>query len=259
VTHSKFCLTRRLNFVSLIWLAIVGFATATAQTTATVPLTPAQQKAEAAKEAHQAAAQQAAQKRAAAAQARSTAKTASTTPAANNATKSTTAAPGTNAATTGTGASPTTPSTSASKTAGSGTVGSGTLAWQTRVYRSTGCVHDGNTAVCTFTFTNQGNAATLVAGPEMGGIQLVDDAHVPHRAVSAHFLDKYGTQQPKLVVQPGDSGTYVLSFSDVNSQVTTGDFHLRQQIVGGVTFSSEASGTTGAATAPSAPAKKTNM
>jgi hypothetical protein len=128
-------------------------------------------------------------------------------------------------------------------------VGSGTLAWQTRVYSSTGCVHNGNSAVCTFTFSNQGNEATLVAGNELSGVQLVDDAHVPHHANAAHFLDKYGTQQPRLLVQAGDTGTYVLTFPDVNSQVTTGDFHLRQQIVGGVTFNASKSGTT------SAPAK----
>jgi hypothetical protein len=263
VIHSKVWRTRRLNFISLIWIALVGLGTATAQTTAPTPLTPAQQKAEAAREAHQAAQQQAAQKRAEAAQARSAAKTktATTAPATNTAAgtpaKSTTAAPNTIANPAGTGTNAATPPTTASKTNGSGAVGSGTLAWQTRVYRSTGCVHNGNSAVCTFTFANQGNEATLVAGSEMAGIQLVDDAHVPHHATAAHFLDKYGTQQPRLVVQPGDSGTYVVTFPDVNSQVTTGDFHLRQQIVGGVTFSSAASGT-GTTAGTGAPAKATD-
>jgi hypothetical protein len=271
VTHSKFWRTRRLNFLSLIWIALAGLATATAQTTA--PLTPAQQKAEAAREARQAAQQQAAQNRAiaaqnraAAAQARTAAKTTPTTavPAANtlatSAAKSTTSAPtatGTTPTTSGTGANAATPPTTASKATGSNTVGSGTLAWQTRVYRSTGCVHNGNTAECTFTFANQGNEATLIATNEMAGLQLVDDAHVPHRSVDPHFLDKYGTQQTRLVVQPGDSGTYVVSFSDVNSQVTTADFHLRQQIVGGVTFSSDASGTKNETAGTSAPAKTT--
>jgi hypothetical protein len=260
MTRSKFWRTRRRNFVSLILIALAGLVTATAQTTPATPLTPAQQKAEAAKEARQAAAQQAAQNRAtaaqnraAAAQAKTAAKTApaATAPAANTTTAAKTTTPAT-------GANPATAPATASKATGAGTVGSGTLAWQTRVYRSTGCVHDGNMAVCTFTFANQGNEATLVAGNEMAGIQLVDDAHVPHHAATAHFLDKYGTQQPRLVVQPGDSGTYVLSFPDVNSQVTTGDFHLRQQIVGGVTFSGAASGTTGAAAGTNAPAKTTN-
>jgi len=258
--HSKFWRTGRQNFVSLILMALACLVTATAQTA--TPLTPAQEKAEAAKEARQAAAQQAAQKRAtaaqnraAAAQAKTAAKTTppATTPATNTAT-TTAAKPATAATSPNAATAPTT----ASKSTGSSTVGSGTLDWQTRVYRSTGCVHNGNMAVCTFTFTNQGNEATLAAVSEMAGIQFVDDAHVPHHAVSPHFLDKYGTQQPRLLVRPGDSGTYVLSFPDVNSQVTTGDFHLRQQIIGGVTFSSAASGTTGAAAGTNAPAKTTN-
>ncbi len=260
MTHSKLWRVRLLHLVSLILIALASLVTATAQTTAPIPLTPAQQKAEAAREAHQAAAQQAAQKRAAAAQARAAAKStpAGTVPAANTAGKTIPGAATSAANPAATGASAATPPATVSKATGSGSVGSGTLAWQTRVYRSTGCVHNGNSAICTFTFANQGNEATLVAGSEMAGIQLVDDAHVPHHADSAHFLDKYGTQQPRLLVQPGDSGTYVITFPDVNSQVTTGDFHLRQQIVGGVTFSNAASGATAAATGTSAPAKTAN-
>jgi hypothetical protein len=249
----------RLGFMLLVWIALIGCATLAAQTDTT--LTPAQQKAQAARAARQAAAQQAAQNRAAAAQARAAAAQNKTTPQSRTVAKSATpngvTTPlGSTANTTGNSLRPgtvpataTTPST-AQKTTGTGTVGSGTLSWQTRVYSSTGCQHNGNSAVCTFSFTNQGNEATLVAGSEMAGIQLVDDAHVPHRANSAHFLDKYGTQQPRLLVQPGDTGTYVLTFPNVNSQVTTGDFHLRQQIVGGVTFSGSNSGI------PSTPAKE---
>jgi len=130
-------------------------------------------------------------------------------------------------------------------------VGSGTLAWGPRVYTSTGCTHNGNSAVCTFTFVNQGNEATLAAGGagELSGIQLVDDAHVPHRWDGAHFLDKYGTQQPRLIVQPGDTGTYVVTFPNVNSQVSSAEFHLRNQIIGGVTFSA-AQSTAAAGNAP---------
>jgi hypothetical protein len=260
MTHSKVWRTGRLGFISLPLIALACLVTATAQTT--TPLTPAQAKAEAAREAHQAAAQQAAQKRATAAQNRAAAAQAKaapkTTPAATVPAANTAATNAATPATAATSSNAATAPATASKANGSGTVGSGTLAWQTRVYRSTGCVHNGNSAICTFTFANQGNEATLVAGNELAGIQFVDDAHVPHRAVSAHFLDKYGTQQPRLVVQPGDSGTYVLSFPDVNSQVSTGDFHLHQQIVGGVTFSSAASGTTGTAAGTSAPAKTTN-
>jgi hypothetical protein len=118
----------------------------------------------------------------------------------------------------------------------SGAVGTGTLAWATRVYSPTGCVHNGNKAVCTFSFVNQGNAANLLAGNggELAGIQLVDDAHVPHRWDSAYFMDKYGAQQRRLVVQPGDTGTYVVGFSNVNPGVSSADFHLRDQMIGGI-------------------------
>ncbi len=141
----------------------------------------------------------------------------------------------------------------AANTAGTGgaAVGSGTLAWGPRVYTSTGCTHNGNSAVCTFTFVNQGNGQTLSAGGagELSGIQLVDDAHVPHRWDGAHFLDKYGTQQPRLIVQPGDTGTYVVTFPNVNSQVSSAEFHLRNQIIGGITFSG-AQSTAAAGAAP---------
>jgi len=118
----------------------------------------------------------------------------------------------------------------------SGAVGNGTLAWATRVYTPTGCVHNGNKAVCTFTFVNQGNAANLLAGNagELAGIQLVDDAHVPHRWDSAYFMDKYGAQQRRRVVQPGDTGTYVVGFPNVNPNVSSAEFHLRDQMIGGI-------------------------
>ncbi|MGB6721624.1 MAG: hypothetical protein WBE72_12570 [Terracidiphilus sp.] len=181
--------------------------------------------------------------------------TTTTTPAATTALTRPSTTAGTTTA--GTSTTPRTAQTPAS--ASSGTAGTGTLAWQTRVYTSTGCTHNGNSAVCTFTFVNQGNEATIAAGPEMSGIQLVDDAHVPHRANAAHFMDKYGEQQPRLLVQQGDTGTYVLVFPNVNPAVASGEFHLRQQIVGGISFS--AAGTTsgtsassgGAPTKPSAP------
>ncbi len=251
--------------LALIFVASIGAAGQT--TPATPALTPAQQKAQAAREARQAAAQQAAQNRAAAAQAKAAAaqnKKAANTTAPNTATNpltnGTTAAgsAGRNGTLPGaTNPGTTTNPATAQKNMGSGTVGSGTLAWGTRVYSSTGCQHNGNSAVCTFTFTNQGNEANLVAGSELQGIQLVDDAHVPHHADSAHFMDKYGTQQPRLLVQPGDTGTYVLTFPNVNSQVSSADFHLRQQIVGGVTFSSTASTASATPAAPTTPARPT--
>ncbi len=129
------------------------------------------------------------------------------------------------------------PATKSKGTTAATPVGTGTLAWATRVYTSTGCVHNGNSAVCTFTFVNQGNQATLVAfnGGEMAGIQMVDDAHVPHRWTSAYFMDKYGEQQKRLIMQPGDTGTYMIVFANVDPQVSSAEFHLRTQIVGGIT------------------------
>ena len=253
--RSVFRQITRLTCISLFAFALAACVTTAAQTDTTT-LTPAQQKAQAAKAARQAAAQQAAQNRAAAAQARTTAaqnKAAARTTTPNAASSAlpnaaNTASTAGNTARQGNAPGNAAASTSAAKTGSAGTVGSGTLAWQTRVYSSNGCTHNGNSAVCTFTFTNQGNEATLVAGGEMQGIQLVDDAHVPHKADTAHFLDKYGTQQPRLQVQPGDTGTYILTFPNVNSQVSTADFHLRQQVIGGITFSSTASGS---ASAPS--------
>jgi hypothetical protein len=119
----------------------------------------------------------------------------------------------------------------------SGAVGTGTLAWGTRVYSSTGCTHNGNSAVCTFTFVNQGNQANLAAGGagELSGIQLVDDAHVPHRWDAAYFMDKYGAQQRRLIVEPGDTGTYIVVFPNVDPHVASAEFHLRNQVVGGIT------------------------
>ena len=252
------CPLLRLNRLCMLALVLACSFTAIAQTSPATPaLTPAQQRAQAARAARQAAAQQAAQNRAAAAQNRAAA--AQNKSAANGGRTNTAAAGATSPAsaysTSPTRASSTLPRSSASNgsstlpsnsrstgsTGSIGTVGSGTLDWETRVYSSTGCVHNGNSAVCTFTFVNQGNEANLVAGRELGGIQLVDDAHFPHAANAAHFQDKYGTQQARLIVQPGDTGTYVVTFPNVNSQVTSGDFHLRQQIVGGVTFNAAAS------------------
>ncbi len=112
----------------------------------------------------------------------------------------------------------------------------GTLSWGTRVYNPVSCAHNGTHAACTFTFVNQGNGATLRAGNggEMAGISLVDDAHVPHKWDGAYFVDKYGSQQPTLFVEKGDSGTYLINFPNVDPRVVSAEFHLRNQVVGGV-------------------------
>jgi len=229
------------------------------------PLTPAQaaaqeraqaaqEKAQAAREARAAQkTQTAAKTNAATPAAIPTAATAATAATATTATPAPTAPPAAGASAT--------PRTAQSGTtsAASGTVGTGTLAWGTRVYSSTGCVHNGNSAVCTFSFVNQGNEATLAAGGagELSGIQLVDDAHVPHRWNSAYFMDKYGAQQQRLIVEPGDTGTYVVQFPNVNPKVAGAEFHLRQQIIGGITVGAAPSNTAAApAAAPTAAAAK---
>lgn len=245
------------------WMAaivVMACLSAGAQTTITTTLTPAQQKAQAraaqqaaakqaAEEKRQAAQQAAEERRQAALQAAQNKKAGTATAAtaaksqrpAMTATSTATTLPATGAAAATTPTAAYRPGNNKSPTAtgASTAVGSGTLAWGPRVYTSTGCTHNGNSAVCTFTFVNQGNEATLTAGGagELSGIQLVDDAHVPHRWDGAHFMDKYGAQQPRLIVQQGDTGTYVVTFPNVNSQVSSAEFHLRNQIIGGVTFS----------------------
>jgi hypothetical protein len=235
-------------------------APATTQTTpdtSTAPLTPAErrQQAQAARQAAVAARQQAAaakQQEAAAAkqqaaaskqqgvaarQQGTVASTAATVPAAtavpvNGMSSTSTGAPAAGTAPAGNSAMSATPNRPGTAPA----VGTGTLSFGTRVYSAAGCAHNGNRVVCTFTFVNQGNDATLRAGNagELAGVQLVDDAHVPHKWDGAYFLDKYGSQQPSLFVQKGDSGTYLVDFANVDPRVTSAEFHLRTQVIGGV-------------------------
>lgn len=113
----------------------------------------------------------------------------------------------------------------------------GTLQYGKRVYYSTGCVHNGNRAVCSFLFINQGVAATLnagIAGSELTGIQFVDNAHVPHRADAAYFLDQFGTQQNQLFLNHNDKGMMTVEFATVDPAVSFGEFHLRDQVVAGI-------------------------
>jgi hypothetical protein len=102
------------------------------------------------------------------------------------------------------------------------------------VYSPAGCVHNGTKAVCTFTLANQGNAVTLQAAYQMYTMQFVDDAHVPHAADTAYFVDNYGTRQAQLFVNNGEGGTLIREFPNVNDQVASGEFHLANQVVGGV-------------------------
>jgi hypothetical protein len=111
----------------------------------------------------------------------------------------------------------------------------GTLEFQQRTYYPQGCAHNGYTAICTFVLVNQGNMAQLNAWPlELNGLQFIDDAHVPHQRNKAYFMDKYGARQPQLLVQRGDQGTLVVEFPNVDPRVTTGQFQLETQLVGGI-------------------------
>ena len=114
--------------------------------------------------------------------------------------------------------------------------------------------------MCTFTFVTQGNGATLRAfnGGEMAGISLVDDAHVPHRWDGAYFVDKYGSQQRTLFVEKGDTGTYMVSFPNVDPRVASAEFHLRNQVIGGVSVGAPPAAPTqgGAAPPPTSTAGK---
>jgi len=254
-----------LACASVLAVAISSFAQtsttpATTQTTpetSTAPLTPAErrQQALAARQAAAAARQQAAvakqqaaaaarqqvaaskQQGAAARQQATTAATAATVPATatapvNAMSSGTNAAPVSAAAPAGNSAMAATPNRAGAPAA----VGTGTLSFGNRVYSAAGCAHNGNRVQCTFTFVNQGNDATLRAGNggELAGVQLVDDAHVPHRWDGAYFVDKYGAQQPSLFVQKGDTGTYLVDFVNVDPRVTSAEFHLRTQVIGGV-------------------------
>jgi hypothetical protein len=113
---------------------------------------------------------------------------------------------------------------------------SGYLQWGQRSYYPQGCVHNGNHAICTFAFINQGNMATINATPggELWGTQFVDNGHVPHNFDSFYFVDTFGSHQNQLIVQRGDRGTLVLEFAQVDPAVTFGEFHLQSQILAGI-------------------------
>jgi len=115
------------------------------------------------------------------------------------------------------------------------TYAAGTLQYGQRVYYPQGCVHNGNRAVCSFTFVNQGQAITVnagIAGSELTGISFVDNGHVPHAPDSAYFIDPFGSQRNQLFLNKNDTGLMTVEFKDVDPAVTSGEFHLRDQIIG---------------------------
>jgi hypothetical protein len=111
----------------------------------------------------------------------------------------------------------------------------GTLQYGQRVYYPQGCVHNGNRAVCSFTFVNQGQPLTVnagIGGSELTGISFVDNGHVPHAPDAAYFIDPFGSQRNQLFLNKNDTGLMTVEFKDVDPAVTSGEFHLRDQIVG---------------------------
>jgi hypothetical protein len=107
----------------------------------------------------------------------------------------------------------------------------GELNYGARQYYPQGCVHNGNTAVCTFVFVQQAQTQPIHVGwaGELSGIQLVDDSHVPHNPTAAYFVDNYGARQQNMTVNSGDQGTMMVEFGQVDPQVATCTFTLGQQ------------------------------
>lgn len=209
-----------------------------APTAPAVALTPAQQRAQARaaavaqrKEQAQEKAEENAQARAQAKQAKQGAATPAAAP--STARTSPTAQPAASPAASAATATP-------NKAGGAATADKGTLTQGNVVFTSTGCVHNGSKAVCTFTFVNQGNAGNMSGPMTLAAAQFVDDAHVPHRSDSRYYLDKYGTRQARLYANAGDTGTFVAEYTNVDARVTTGEFHLRDQTIGGISVSAPA-------------------
>jgi len=134
--------------------------------------------------------------------------------------------------------------------AGAGTVSLGTLEYGPTLYYPQGCQHNGSTVACTFVFVHQAQTQNILAGvggSQLTGIQFVDDAHVPHPANNAYFVDRYGMRQHVLTVNRGDQGTMMVEFPMVDPRVSSGELHLGAQLLAGIPVSE------GGAAAPGAP------
>jgi len=84
--------------------------------------------------------------------------------------------------------------------------------------------------------------ATIKAGINWGGfelygVQLVDDAHVPHAADKAYFLDRYGNRQNSMSVNTGEQGALVVEFPGVDPRVATAQFQRGESLAGPVAVS----------------------
>jgi len=106
-----------------------------------------------------------------------------------------------------------------------------------------GCAHNGNRAICNFFVTYSGapsgnvNAWAGYYGQWTMNVQLVDNFHVPHGPDAAYFIDGSGTHQPVLFIQRGTQVWVAMEFPNVDASVTNGEFHMGNQIVGGIVFS----------------------
>jgi hypothetical protein len=123
--------------------------------------------------------------------------------------------------------------------------GAGTLSLANGNYQFApeGCMHNGNRAICnfyiTYTGAQQGNVnawAGYYAQWTMN-VQLVDNLHVPHAPDTAYFIDATGAHQPVMFIQQGTQVWIAVEFPNVDGSVTNGEFHMGNQIVGGVLVS----------------------
>jgi hypothetical protein len=120
--------------------------------------------------------------------------------------------------------------------------GMGTLSMAQGQYQfyPQGCLHNGNRAVCSFVAVYSGaNQANVNAwggyyGQWTQNMQFVDNAHVPHGSDTAYFIDSFGARQPTLFIQQGTQASITVEFPNVDPAVTAGEFHLGNQIVGGI-------------------------
>ncbi len=123
--------------------------------------------------------------------------------------------------------------------------GGGTLSLANGNYQFApeGCTHNGNRAICNFYVTYSGAASGNVNawagyyGQWTMNVQLVDNLHVPHGPDTAYFIDASGTHQPVLFLQRGTQVWVSVEFPNVDGSVTNGEFHMGNQIVGGVPIS----------------------
>jgi len=120
--------------------------------------------------------------------------------------------------------------------------GTGTLSMAQGQYQfyPQGCLHNGNRAVCSFVAVYSGaNQANVNAwagywGQWTQNLQFVDNAHIPHPSDMAYFMDAFGARQPTLFIQQGTQASITVEFPNVDPAVTSGEFHLGNQIIGGI-------------------------